>query len=62
MVPIDYADVLSSVTNYRFAEFERTLLWSDPALHIDWPPLSGGPVLSDKDRAGVLFSEAELFN
>ena len=61
-VPSDYADVLYSVTDYRFAEFERTLLWSDPALHIDWPLLSGDPVLSDKDRAGVLFSEAELFN
>ena len=61
-VPSDYADVLYSVTDYRFAEFERTLLWSDTALDIDWPLLSADPVLSDKDRAGVLFSEAELFN
>lgn len=61
-VPSDYANVLYSVTDYRFAEFERTLLWSDPALHIDWPLLSGDSVLSDKDRGGVLFSEGELIN
>ena len=58
----DYADVLYNVTDYRFAELERTLLWSDPELHIYWPLLSAGPLLSDKDRAGVLFTEAELFN
>jgi dTDP-4-dehydrorhamnose 3,5-epimerase len=61
-VPSDYANMFYSVTDYRFAEFERALLWSDPALHIDSHLLSGDPVLSDKDRAGVLFPEAELFN
>jgi dTDP-4-dehydrorhamnose 3,5-epimerase len=29
------ADVAYSVTDYRYVEFERTLLWSDPALKIE---------------------------
>ena len=29
---------------------EHGLAWDDPALGIDWPLPSGGPVLSDKDR------------
>lgn len=36
---------------YYSPEDERTLLWSDPAVGIEWPV--SDPVLSDKDRAGV---------
>ncbi|MBF0191593.1 MAG: dTDP-4-dehydrorhamnose 3,5-epimerase, partial [Magnetococcales bacterium] len=30
-------DFLYSVTDYRYPEHERILLWSDPALAIPWP-------------------------
>lgn len=35
---------------------ERTLAWNDPSLSVVWP-LSGDPVLSDKDAAGLSFDE-----
>ena len=46
------ADVAYKVTDFYSPQYERTLLWNDPDLAIDWP-LEGEPILSDKDRAGV---------
>ncbi len=41
---------------------ERTLRWDDPAVGITWPVPPGlEPVLSAKDRAGALLSEAEVY-
>jgi dTDP-4-dehydrorhamnose 3,5-epimerase len=54
------ADVLYKTTEYRFAEHERSLLWSDPALGIRWP-LAGVPVVSEKDGAAVLLAQAEVY-
>ncbi len=54
------ADVFYKCTDLYAPEHERTLLWNDPQLGIDWP-LTGDPVLSDKDRRGVPLSEAETF-
>ncbi len=50
---------------YRCTEFyapeqERSLLWNDPALGVDWP-LEGEPVLSAKDAAGIPLALAETF-
>jgi dTDP-4-dehydrorhamnose 3,5-epimerase len=60
LVVSDSADVLYKATDYYAPEHERTLLWNDPALGIQWP-LRGEPVLAVKDRAGKLLSQAELF-
>lgn len=38
-------------TAYYSPETERSLLWNDPEIGIDWP--SAGPTLSSKDRAGI---------
>jgi dTDP-4-dehydrorhamnose 3,5-epimerase len=54
------ADFLYKVTDYYAQEFERTILWNDPDLAIDWP-LVGQPILSSKDAAGKTFREAEVF-
>lgn len=45
-------------TAYYAPQAERTLLWSDPALGIDWGVES--PLVSPKDQAGLPL--AELFN
>jgi len=49
-------------TDYYAPEHERTLLWDDPDIGIDWP-LPGGekPVLSDKDQAGLPLKEAQVY-
>ncbi len=45
------AEFLYKTTDYWYPEFERCLLWNDPALGIDWP-LTGAPTLAAKDAAG----------
>jgi len=54
------ADVVYKATDYWVPEYERCIAWNDPAIGIDWP-IHGEPVLSDKDRQGVLLTNAEAF-
>ena len=56
----DSADFLYKATDYYAPEFERTILWNDPDLGIEWP-LMGDPILSSKDVAGKSFRDAEVF-
>lgn len=55
------AEVLYKTTDYYAPQWERTLLWNDPALGIQWPIQPEGPSLSPKDVAGSLFADAEIF-
>jgi dTDP-4-dehydrorhamnose 3,5-epimerase len=58
----EWAEVAYKATDYYAPEWERTLLWNDPTLAIEWPLLNGRlPILSDKDAQGKSLSEAELF-
>jgi dTDP-4-dehydrorhamnose 3,5-epimerase len=61
VVTSESADVLYKATDFYAPQCERSLLWNDPRLGIPWP-LSGEPLLSQKDRAGVPLSEAEVFD
>lgn len=54
------ADVLYKCTDLYFPEHERTVFWNDPELAIDWP-LTGPPIVSEKDQRGTLLREAECF-
>ncbi|EIK54991.1 dTDP-4-dehydrorhamnose 3,5-epimerase [Stutzerimonas stutzeri TS44] len=54
------AEFLYKTTDYYAPEHERSLLWNDPALGIEWP-LDEAPQLSAKDIAGKLLRDAELF-
>jgi len=54
------ADFLYKTTDYWFPEHERTLLWNDPALGIEWP-LAGTPIVNAKDAAGIPFAAAEAY-
>ena len=56
----DFAEVLYKATDFYAPEHERCILWNDSELRIDWP-LSGVPVLSPKDAAGVRLRDAEVF-
>jgi dTDP-4-dehydrorhamnose 3,5-epimerase len=60
LVLSDAAEFLYKTTDYWYAEHERTLLWNDPALRIDWP-VSGAPVLAAKDAAGRPLALADLY-
>jgi dTDP-4-dehydrorhamnose 3,5-epimerase len=54
------ADVLYKCSDLYAPEHERTLLWNDPDVGIEWP-LTGAPVLSPKDQAGQWLAEATVF-
>jgi dTDP-4-dehydrorhamnose 3,5-epimerase len=56
----DGAHVLYKATDFYRPEFERTLLWNDPDLKIDWK-LKGEPILSAKDKVGIALRETETF-
>ena len=56
------AEFIYKCTDYYAPEHERSLLWNDEALNIDWPLVDGkAPILSDKDAAAPSFSDAEKF-
>jgi dTDP-4-dehydrorhamnose 3,5-epimerase len=57
----DNAEFLYKATDYWYPQHERTLLWSDPALRIDWP-LDGLPTLAAKDAAGRRLADADLYD
>ncbi len=54
------AEFLYKTTDYWYPEHERSLLWNDPALGIDWP-IDGPPLLAAKDAAALLLSAAATF-
>jgi len=45
------------VSDFRFPEYERTLMWNDPDLSIDWGSSKQPvyPILSEKDKHGHYF-------
>ena len=52
----DDTEFLYKTTDYYAPEHERTVLWNDPELAIDWPVDGMQLKLSPKDEDGVLFS------
>jgi dTDP-4-dehydrorhamnose 3,5-epimerase len=56
----DIAEFQYKATDYYHPETERTILWNDPDLAIDWR-FDGNPVLAKKDTAGLPFRAAETF-
>lgn len=59
----EFAEFLYKTTDYWAPEHERSILWNDPDLKIDWPMPQGivEPTLSAKDKAGVRLRDAEIF-
>jgi len=60
LVVSDIAEVLYKATDFYAPQHERSIRWDDPDLQIEWP-IVAPPLLSDKDRNGLKFAEAPLF-
>lgn len=63
LVLSESAEVLYKTTNPYYPEGERSIVWNDPALKIEWPldALDGAPLqVSAKDAEGSLFRRADL--
>jgi dTDP-4-dehydrorhamnose 3,5-epimerase len=54
------AEVLYKATNFYAPQGERSILWNDPTIGIQWPD-AGAPILSPKDLAGKSLVNAEVF-
>ena len=56
----DEAEFTYKCTDYYAPEHERSILWNDPEIAINWP-IDADPVLSPKDEKGLPFGSAEVF-
>jgi dTDP-4-dehydrorhamnose 3,5-epimerase len=54
------AEFLYKTTNTYAQTHERSILWNDPDLAIDWR-FEGEPLLSGKDQQASLFKDADVF-
>lgn len=57
----EVADVFYKCTDIYAPEHERTLLWNDPTVGVEWP-VEGEPVLSAKDQAGLELAACEVYS
>ena len=58
----DSVDFMYKCTELYAPQHERTIVWNDPRLAIDWPlPHATAPLVSDKDAQGATFASAECF-
>lgn len=57
----DSAEFLYKTTDYWYPEHERSLLWNDPDIQIEWP-IDFEPQLAAKDAAGRSLSEADVYD
>ena len=61
-VTSETAEFVYRCTDYYHPASEQSLLWSDPALGIDWPLVNGEqPLLAAKDANGALLKDAVTF-
>ena len=56
----DSAEFLYKTTDYWFAEHERSLVWNDPDVGIDWP-IDFSPQLAAKDQNGRSLKNADVY-
>lgn len=63
LVVSESADFNYKTTNYYHPQSEKSLLWRDTDLKIDWPldRLNGEPELADKDKEGIFFKDCQGF-
>jgi len=54
------AQFLYKTTDYWFPEHERSIVWNDPEIGIEWP-IDFEPLLAAKDAAASRLSEAAVF-
>lgn len=56
----DVAEFVYKTTDYWYPEHERSIVWDDPEIGIEWP-FVGEPLLAKKDAEGQKLNIAELF-
>ncbi len=62
LVLSESADFLYKTTDYYAPEHERSLLWNDPAVGIEWPLAGIDVKLAAKDAVGLPLAACEVFD
>jgi dTDP-4-dehydrorhamnose 3,5-epimerase len=57
----DDTHFLYKTTDYYAKDCERSIVWNDPAIGIDWPRLGMPPVLATKDAAAPPLAQADVY-
>jgi dTDP-4-dehydrorhamnose 3,5-epimerase len=60
LVISEFAEVQYKTTDYWAPQHERCIAWNDGDIGIPWP-LTGEPILSQKDRSGRSLRKADVF-
>ncbi len=59
----DWAEVSYKASDFYAPDYERTLLWNDPEIGIEWPlDNQAEPVISSKDAQGVPLHLAQVYD
>lgn len=61
LVLSETADFLYKTTDYYMPDYERSILWKDANIGIEWP-MRENPLISEKDKVACQFKEAECFD
>jgi len=61
LVLSETADFLYKTTDYYAPEHERSLLWNDPQVGVDWPLFNSKPGLSEKDATALPINNCEIY-
>jgi dTDP-4-dehydrorhamnose 3,5-epimerase len=63
MALTDSVEFVYKTTDYWAKDYERTLLWNDPALGIAWPmeKIGNAPIVNEKDLIGASLKDADCF-
>jgi dTDP-4-dehydrorhamnose 3,5-epimerase len=54
------AQFLYKTTDFYSPQHERSIIWNDPTVNVDWP-IETAPTLSSKDAQAPLMRDADLF-
>ena len=57
----EIAEIIYKTTDYYAPQYERCIIWNDLKLNIDWKLKGVKPILSDKDKKGLLINNSEIF-
>lgn len=60
LVLSEMAEFVYKTTNFYSQQHERSILWNDETINIQWPNVSG-LLLSEKDKAASSFIDADTF-
>ena len=60
LVTSSEAQVIYKTTEFYDPDSEKTIIWNDDTINIDWPTNKSDPILSLKDLAGLSLNDAEL--